>query len=113
MTRRLLSPQGREKTRHLVRYYSVAPRALLTQIKNAKEGVEPVGLAACFSRMMTRALQTGLGGKFFCSTCYEELKRDDQLVGLVSGTVYDIRRCPRCATIHWTARPPGPNRMAS
>ena len=76
-------------------------------------GVELVSLAVCFFRMMTRTLQTGLGVKLFCSTCYEELEREQKLVGLVSGTAYDIYRCPRCAMIHWAARRPGSNRMAS
>ena len=75
--------------------------------------MEPQGSAACFSRMITRALQTGLDGKFFCSTCYEELEREKKLVGLVSGTAYDIYRCPRCSIMHWAARPPRLKRLAS
>ena len=91
-----------------------AMRVSLIQIKSVAAGEwNPRGRLRVSPRMITPALQTGFGDKFFCSTCYEELEREQKLVGLVSGTAYDIYHCPRCSIVHWAARPPRLNRLAS
>jgi hypothetical protein len=54
--------------------------------------------AAAFGRssaMFIRALQTGSGGVFHCSSCRIELDREEKLVGVTGGAAHDIYRCPR------------------